>query len=307
MACHIAAAAGGPGARRYVPSMTPDERCSIENGIWMCYTHGKLIDTDETRFTTAMLRKWRLIAEARARLAVELGSYEDVPASALSRLGLAESSTELSGIGKVNTVIGDALRDSCVPALWGEAVGRAIRDVVIELAHNAFTHGGARSFSMRVDGHAVRLSDNGASFDPWSLPSSKGAPGGAAAVGRLLEKFGDRLVVASRRSGDANETVMALVRSPGEIGRITPCFVELDYQKIRSEPLRVEVLQACNIIYVLVPEYTSISDAEILARKLSTALPADKVITFVVADVSDFVQERLMKHFPKSRVVTVKM
>ena len=47
MACHIAAAAGGPGARRYVKEMSADERASVENGIWMCYTHGKVIDTDE--------------------------------------------------------------------------------------------------------------------------------------------------------------------------------------------------------------------------------------------------------------------
>lgn len=44
MACHISAASAGPGARRYRPDMSPEDRRSISNGIWMCYTHGKLID-----------------------------------------------------------------------------------------------------------------------------------------------------------------------------------------------------------------------------------------------------------------------
>ncbi|MCP3994841.1 MAG: hypothetical protein GY722_07230, partial [bacterium] len=50
-ACHIAAAASGPGARRYDPSMSRAERSSIDNGIWMCRTHAKLIDSDEATYT----------------------------------------------------------------------------------------------------------------------------------------------------------------------------------------------------------------------------------------------------------------
>ncbi len=50
-ACHIRAAASGPGARRHDPSMTSAERSSIDNGIWMCRTHAKLIDSDEATYT----------------------------------------------------------------------------------------------------------------------------------------------------------------------------------------------------------------------------------------------------------------
>jgi hypothetical protein len=71
MACHIAAASGGPGAKRFIAAMTSEERSSISNGIWMCYTHGKLIDTDETRYTIEMLRCWKQIAERRARALLE--------------------------------------------------------------------------------------------------------------------------------------------------------------------------------------------------------------------------------------------
>ena len=47
MACHIYAASDGPAARRIRPEMTIAELSAIENGIWMCYRHGKLIDADE--------------------------------------------------------------------------------------------------------------------------------------------------------------------------------------------------------------------------------------------------------------------
>lgn len=44
-AAHIKAAS--PGGKRYDPNMTPEERASYENGIWMCRTHAALIDRDE--------------------------------------------------------------------------------------------------------------------------------------------------------------------------------------------------------------------------------------------------------------------
>ena len=40
-------AQGGP---RYDASMTPEERKSFENGIWLCQSCSKLIDTDITRY-----------------------------------------------------------------------------------------------------------------------------------------------------------------------------------------------------------------------------------------------------------------
>lgn len=64
VAAHITAAAeGGP---RYNPNLTPEERRSPENGIWMCQTHGTLVDRDEARFSEQMLREWKAKAEEAA-------------------------------------------------------------------------------------------------------------------------------------------------------------------------------------------------------------------------------------------------
>jgi len=50
VAAHITAAASGPGAARYNQSLTPEERRSETNGIWMCQNHARLIDRDEKGF-----------------------------------------------------------------------------------------------------------------------------------------------------------------------------------------------------------------------------------------------------------------
>jgi ribosomal protein L37AE/L43A len=47
--------------------MSDEQRRSISNGIWLCQNCAKLIDTDEVEYPTALLRKWRADAEARAR------------------------------------------------------------------------------------------------------------------------------------------------------------------------------------------------------------------------------------------------
>lgn len=68
VAAHIAAAAPGPGARRYDHSMTPEQRGSIDNGIWLCASCSVLIDRDEARFSTQNLHGLKLSHEASRRL-----------------------------------------------------------------------------------------------------------------------------------------------------------------------------------------------------------------------------------------------
>ena len=60
-AAHITAAAeGGP---RYNPDLTPEERSSIENGIWLCRSCVRLIDSDERVYSIELLRMWKYAAE----------------------------------------------------------------------------------------------------------------------------------------------------------------------------------------------------------------------------------------------------
>ena len=65
VAAHItAASSGGP---RFDSTLAERERRSAGNGIWLCQTCAKLIDSDTPRFTTAVLTKWKADAECDAR------------------------------------------------------------------------------------------------------------------------------------------------------------------------------------------------------------------------------------------------
>ena len=64
VAAHISSAS--PGGKRYDPSLDSEERSSISNGIWLCQNCAKLIDSDEIRFPSDLLKTWKAISESRA-------------------------------------------------------------------------------------------------------------------------------------------------------------------------------------------------------------------------------------------------
>ncbi|WP_426413462.1 hypothetical protein [Bradyrhizobium ganzhouense] len=61
-AAHIHAAA--PGGRRYLASMTQEERKGFSNGIWLCSHHADLIDDDEATYSADELRAMKREHEA---------------------------------------------------------------------------------------------------------------------------------------------------------------------------------------------------------------------------------------------------
>ena len=66
VAAHKTAAA--PGGPRYDSTLTPEERRSAGNGIWLCETCAKIIDADAEAYPVALLEEWKTIAEATAFL-----------------------------------------------------------------------------------------------------------------------------------------------------------------------------------------------------------------------------------------------
>lgn len=68
VAAHItAASAGGP---RFDPHMTTEERSDQANGIWLCQSCAKIIDSDVEQFTALILRQWKSDAIARSKKAL---------------------------------------------------------------------------------------------------------------------------------------------------------------------------------------------------------------------------------------------
>ncbi|MFX2612072.1 hypothetical protein V6282_26210, partial [Enterobacter mori] len=68
VAAHIRAAA--PLGPRYDATMTPEERRSYQNGIWLCQTCSKMIDNDVSFYTINLLSEWKRLSEEDARNAV---------------------------------------------------------------------------------------------------------------------------------------------------------------------------------------------------------------------------------------------
>ena len=61
-AAHITAAS--PKGPRYDPSLSHDQRRDISNGIWMCYTHGKYIDSAHASISAETLKAWKMQHES---------------------------------------------------------------------------------------------------------------------------------------------------------------------------------------------------------------------------------------------------
>lgn len=71
VAAHIKAAA--PGGPRYVPYMSAEERKASSNGIWLCQSCAKLIDSDPQKYSIGVLYDWKQESERMAAEALESG------------------------------------------------------------------------------------------------------------------------------------------------------------------------------------------------------------------------------------------
>lgn len=67
IAAHIASASPKSGPRAN-PSLTEAQRKDVSNGIWLCATHARIIDSDEDRYTEQLLKCWKEDHEERIRL-----------------------------------------------------------------------------------------------------------------------------------------------------------------------------------------------------------------------------------------------
>jgi len=104
VAAHITAAS--PGGPRYDQSMPSGARSSIENGIWLCQTCAKLVDSDEGRYTLALLRQWKVGVEAEATAALESGRPSTAPTINAAVVIQGEGAIRISGPNAVNIAPG---------------------------------------------------------------------------------------------------------------------------------------------------------------------------------------------------------
>ena len=69
VAAHITAASKrGP---RYDSNLTSEQRRDIANGIWLCQTCAKLVDSDQRKYTVELLLNWKRDAESSVSARLE--------------------------------------------------------------------------------------------------------------------------------------------------------------------------------------------------------------------------------------------
>ncbi len=86
VAAHITAAS--PGGPRYNEFLTPEERSSITNAIWLCQKCAKLIDSDVKSYNEELIRIWKRQHEASIKAQIEGTTKPRKKASAPAQLSI---------------------------------------------------------------------------------------------------------------------------------------------------------------------------------------------------------------------------
>lgn len=107
VAAHITAASDkGP---RFDETMSSDESKSERNGIWVCQTHGKLIDDNTSRCTTKELHRFKLQHEKWVFDRVESGkelNNKGIYKVKFENIGSLKKKCSVP-LGRINVVVGD--------------------------------------------------------------------------------------------------------------------------------------------------------------------------------------------------------
>ncbi|VWC37051.1 putative lipoprotein [Burkholderia aenigmatica] len=302
-AAHISAASSGKGSRRYDASLTPEQRSSIENGLWCCRHHGTLIDTDEVTYSTQMLKKWREIAERKAQIrqrhpGVRLSRHPE-----LVNIGIAVECLKLAADNRINQIIGQAIVHCYIEDVWGKSFADSIRDFLIEYAKNAFEHAGAKSITIKLQSREIVIEDDGKHFDPNTLIEHSHGRGGRAAYRALRNTLRLPTISSTNQSGTGNLVYLPLVANAWELETTNPCTVNIDIHNLRSSRFSFKSYDSCDCIYIVAPEYISYSDWTPLGGIVYSAQQTGKRIVVIVSKASAGVIEFGREQLPGVEIV----
>lgn len=271
-ASHIAGAAkNGP---RYDPQMSPQERASYENGIWLCATHAKMIDDDSKRFTKQLLKSWKARAEAEAGKALGRPLYFD------SRR-LARHSIRI------------AAREDLWPALhgfvwdiglhsWGEECASIVTNCTYEIALNHLIHNSRSSpVDVKADDWGISIVAAGPKFGIAELIAAANGRGGQASLVALRKHYSGLLQASYSYSPWENEWNIRNILIDGNAG---PCAVDVrDLNEGNAQPYP-ERLARCDEIQIYVSDTFSFSNASLILKEIIRLAPDKPIIIHGLAN-----------------------
>lgn len=302
-AAHIAAASAGQGARRYDPNMTPGQRSSINNGIWCCNTHAKLIDTDESTYSVKMLKHWRILAERRAQLRQAYGNDIDDHLSDLIALGLAEDKVEVQDTAEISEKIGAAVQFSWISDICGKDVAHVLRDFLIEHSRNALSHGSATTVTIAIQAKSIEIVDDGNEFHVSQLQTGNSRGGGKA----LSVLFQTRALghISSRRTVEGTNAVhIPFVLGPFELPEVNPCAIALSREAVKGNLLDVARFVSCDRAYIVAPNFVCYSDGPMYEQALRKIAKEHPNVVLILPEASKQVVAHFRELFPSMAVET---
>lgn len=305
MACHIFAASDGINAKRINLEMTDEQLSDISNGIWMCYTHGKLIDTDENRFTADLLKEWKRINESIASFRQGTGVDYQTAFKSISLNKLVENEVNLPKEFAINKLVGDAIHDSYISVAWGNSITETIRDFLIEHIRNAYIHGNSDGCTLKIASNEIIVIDNGTEFDVNSLYHSGNDRGGFLSIRRLLDHYGEQVLLSSYRFEENNILKISLPKTPDNINESTPCVVNFDMITLHEGNYAYQLHEFCNEVFIILPEYFALSDIAFLSEKHPALLAEKRRLIFVLRHVSANVKEHLLRQFKDCQIIVL--
>jgi hypothetical protein len=306
-ACHIIAASPNPPARRRRSPGDNTDLSSAANGIWMCGSHGKIIDDDESTYTVALLRQWKHLSERKAHLAQILGqpkvdlSTDDEQSNALAPVHF-EISVSRDLIDRVDEILSTA----CCYDVWGAPATLAIRELLTELILNAEEHGGARKVNISIEPTRILLSDDGDVFSLSSLSGHLGGKGGQLALKAIVRRFGSQLFLGHQYLEQGNVYTIAMVQSLSELRMVSPCVITLDYEAIvedkASDP---SSFPDCDVIYMTWNVTLSWSDIDEAVFYAGMIRKNGKKVVAVIGPVSEELEAYIRTYFQGDELVVM--
>jgi len=283
-ACHIHSASTGPSARR-VSNLSVAQLRHIDNGIWMCRNHGKQIDDDECTYTPELLKAWRRLAERKAELRQQLGLNVNFLTVAEAGLDPAHVVVEIADVTSTSQRLFEAFFESCLSDSWGQELTNQARELAVELCQNALTHGGASIFRAAITSVSIVLEDNGIKFGINDLTTHGNGRGGAGAARQIVNNSDQMLVATSMWEQPGNVHTLALVRWPGDVKRVTPCSIEVDWDAGASTTEKlIEFIAThpqCQRVYFLRPFGTNFSEVHLILERVLPVMRKDQDVVIV--------------------------
>ncbi len=275
-AAHISAAS--PGGPRYDDTLSTPERSAATNGIWMCKDHARLVDVDNRRYPTSLLKEWKRIGEA-APLASAHGDAASASLPDFARIA------DLASEEDVPLLVAEWSHDIGLAKAWGRRHAEATEALTAEILLNHIQHsGGSLSATLRAETSMVCIALEGNRFGPEELRVEGRQGGGATVLGLVENELPASLEVSHTYRGTENTWRVTLDGWPDD-----GCTWDAETRPTDKD---LDSLAGCAFVRLRVGNVTLMMSFPV---RLLADLASSGVSRVVVVDVDDshFLAERL--------------